>query len=220
MYRSAEDFRKGLAKRYGSSIILDFEQLFRVSYWHLSDIAVKYGFSREYARQIFQRLYNCSLGQIRGERRGKRRIGLQIKPQCSPMLKLELYHKDSLARVGAVVEALVVEKCEELGYVWKYEPHGRVIDFEINNHLVEVKSARAAVCRPKSGLRYFCCYLNRDQRGADYVIFYVYPKKVFYVFPVNSRRYSWSIREEEPKIYSVPSTYYDEYREAWHLLKK
>jgi len=59
--RSKNRFRKSLINKYGKSILTDYRELLKItSYLRLKDIAEKYGFTLEYSRQIFSKLFGLS----------------------------------------------------------------------------------------------------------------------------------------------------------------
>ena len=49
--------RKRAIERYGPDIINDLKAIKTRQYWTLTQVGEKYGFSREYARQLFKRLF-------------------------------------------------------------------------------------------------------------------------------------------------------------------
>ena len=62
---SNKDRNESLVRKYGAEILQDFKDLNKKQRWNLTDIGKKYGFSREYARQIYNRLYGKPYRSVR-----------------------------------------------------------------------------------------------------------------------------------------------------------
>ena len=63
--QTLEEKRHKIIKRYGSTIINDFELLKTDPIWTLERMGKKYGFTREYARQLFKIIFDKSYGHYR-----------------------------------------------------------------------------------------------------------------------------------------------------------
>jgi len=224
-----EILRSNLVENHGKEILKDFDLLFKKQFWNLTELAKAYGFTRERARQLFKGLYGIPYGQIQKEKTALKQAEMKIWDcVCDPRLKI-IDKRDSLVKRGAKAEVLVLEKCEELGYECEYAPKGHVVDFKINGKLVEVKSRNSgSPTRPK-GATFYCTTLSpRQQKEADFVIFYVQPQNTFYVFPNTNGRKSFVVRDSG---YTHKYEWLNKYRrnmywervrkyeEAWHLLK-
>jgi len=215
---SRGQFIKHLRKRYGPQLLKDLNVLFHKPFWNLTDVAQKHGFSREYARQLFAQIYRIPYRQIQ-ERKARVRRAEESALNCTkdPVAKLATYKGKK--KMGAQVELMVKQKCEELGFEYKCEPNGGSIDFEINGYMVEVKSMSKSRKTSKRGPKYFGFYLLESQRKlADFMIAYVWPTQTFYVIPVTDSQYRFYIRDGVSTHYSA-GTNHAEHKEAWHLLK-
>ena len=62
-----------LLSKYGIGIITDLNALLDRQFWNLSDVARKYGFSREWARQVFLQIFGVPYSPIR-ERKTRLRM--------------------------------------------------------------------------------------------------------------------------------------------------
>lgn len=65
---STKNRNDNMVKKYGIGILRDFEDLQTRQFWNLTDIGKKHGFSREYARQIYKRLYGRPYLKIKKEK--------------------------------------------------------------------------------------------------------------------------------------------------------
>jgi len=63
-----------LRSKYGVGIIADLTALLDRQRWNLADVARKYDFSREHARQIFIQIFGLPYGPIRERKTRLRRI--------------------------------------------------------------------------------------------------------------------------------------------------
>lgn len=215
-----------LARRHGQAILEDYIALNSKPYWNLTDIAKKYGFTRERARQIYNRLFRTPYIFIK--KRKTREKNEQINAMnraCDPRQKVATYNSGTILK-GAEVELLAFQKMVELGMNVEFQRNVSY-DMVVNSYKVDIKSARIAqLMRPEGRARYFHFSITPRQLDiCEFFICYPVPKGVFYIIP-RSRLKSKAIYIRENDNHQHPTmpyltknnTNYREYKEAWHLL--
>lgn len=196
---------KYLTRKHGTQILKDFDDLFTRQFWNLADLGKKYGFSRERARQVFQKLYGYGYGQIKAKKAVKRN---QEQNLCSIYLPPRL-------------ESLLL-KLEEIGLNIKKMSHGK---FEINGHLVRYYKASPFNYSGYGGKHLRVVFWNDSfdfgiVRGDEH--FYVVPKNEF-SFEPGPQRLVLYIRltpYRDVKRYGRKPRDIGKYKEAWHLLRQ
>lgn len=219
-------FRTKLTRKYGAEILTDFTLLKTKHFWTLSNIASKYGFTQERARQIYNKLFSIPYKKIKHQLKQERDSQLnQMACAYDPRHKVGSY-KGGLTKVGAEIELLVFNKCKELRLPVKI-PMTTDYDLIINDHRVDVKSARIpSLIGSKGHTRYFRFTITHRQFDAcEFFICYPIPKATFYIIPrftlkskgIYIREYDNNQHFPMPHL-SRNNTNYREYKEAWHLL--
>lgn len=206
-------FIKKLYKKYGQKIINDFKSLKTKPFWNLIDIGNKYNFSTEYARQIYNKLFQEPYNIARIKK--TKTINEEISCINDPRRKVAEYRSGKV-RIGAVAELLFFKKCIELGFKTQILCN-KSVDIKINDYLIEIKSASVAIKTTKTNNHsYYIFILSEEQRRiANFVACYIYPQKQFYIIPSKSLKGN--------TIYILSDYYtkrnrYLEYRNAWRLL--
>jgi hypothetical protein len=206
--------------KYGQEILKDYERLMVDGQYTLDHIGRKYGFSRERARQIFEKIYGFKYTVAVNKKSHDRKAARYLKSR-DPRLKALRYKEGSNVLKGAQTESRVFEICNRLGYeITPYE--GREIDLVINGYNVEIKSAHKTYCTcPKKTTKqyYHVWLLPSQQSKADFVAVHIVPENKFYVYPREAFK-------SDIYIPQVDSTYYNarnkhrKYLEAWNLLER
>lgn len=198
---------KYLVEKYGRQILKDFDDLFVRQFWNLSDLARKYGFSRERARQIFKKLYG----------HGYKRIGMKkvIKRKQESVL-CSLYLEP---RIGSLLVRL-----EEKGLGIRKLANRK---FDVNGHTVRFYHT-SAVDFAGYGTKHFRSAFYND----DFEFGIVNGEGRFYVIPISEFRFEPALNRLVLYIRATPysvsnkgrcgmrSRDLERYREAWHLLEK
>lgn len=211
-----EDRINFLVWRYGTEILDDLRRLAIEENMTLDSIGKKYGFTREYARQIFANIYGFNYTSVLDNKKETRKqiIERTRLGKFNPAYKIQTY-RDGLVKKGAIAENKVLDICNTLGY--KVSPyHDRSIDLVINGFMVDVKSIYTLHRTSPSQVTLSANFhLSKKQMQADFMIGYIYPINKFFVVP----------RVAFPKgrtIY-IPgergNNKYWKYVEAWHLLQ-
>lgn len=205
--RKNEKFRNRLEENHPGSLV-DFEALFTKPFWQVIDVARKHSISRQRAQQIFRLLFKNPYQSLINEKKEKVKKEIACWVFNPYMIAAESKGRGRES-TGAVIMAL--EECKKLGYNHTFEQDGHWYDFKINGWRIAVKSASFAVGTYLNKKEYFHCSLTPRQKPlTDFVLFYIYPKKCFYVIPNKSGNFWIKKNVEEPT----------RYKNAWHLLQK
>ena len=79
-------FRRCFERKYGPGAVNRFRELIEAPGTSLQDLAQHFGFSREYARQVFQKIYGFPYGWFKPGRRGRRpRREVALERRCTSM---------------------------------------------------------------------------------------------------------------------------------------
>lgn len=207
-----------ISQKYGKEILKDFALLWKKPFWNLTDLANKYGFTREWARQIFKWLYGQPYGDL------KRLKHLQVcedMPECynDPRYKAAEWKKgDSGLSYGVEIEKLFYDYCEEKGFDIKI-PHGTKYDIIINGKNVDVKGSRK-IRKTVKGLKTgYCVYAIKHNENVDYFACFHFGLKCFFIIPNEEVKGQSTIYISfKPDGYYNSKNRYWQYKEAWHLL--
>ncbi len=216
------EWQENLEKRY-PSIMEEIAKLFQNPYWTLQAIAEKYGITREYIRQVFNRLYNAGIKN--GLLEWRQNVKLENEMGCiyDPRQKVIRY-AEGLILKGAIAEKIVFEQCEALGF--KVKPGSDMIyDLKINGLKVDVKSSwKATKTNPQSNRTYHFGISSKQKKVCDFLICVKMPQAEAYIipsseFPKSKKAGSIYIRKNlNNKRKNWPVSRWEQYKEAWHLL--
>lgn len=213
---------KTLERKYGFQIFNDLHSLYFLPQWDLADIARKYMFTRERARQIHNSLYGYAFGPIKKAKTARIK---QIKAhkRNNPINKVLTYKTgNNHLNKGIFVETLVLQKCKEMGFQVDF-PTKLGPDLLINNYVIDVKSSFSSYKPTNCKVAYYSFKLSKSQfKECNFIIGYIKPTDTFYVIPKSAFKGNHIyIRETEVGSHLYPNnTNYREYKEAWHLLAK
>lgn len=223
-------FKSALVKKYGPGIIDDFDNVLSCEIKGLIEIAKKYGFTREYARQVFEKIYGFHYTVIKNKKlshKKKQQYIMRLKKK-NPTYKVEHY-KDGLCKRGAIAEKRVLDICSALGYIVSPYAEDNSIDMIINNYLVEVKSAwRRCYVGGKNTTELYRFQILDSQRKADFIICHIEPINKFFIIPKNiypKGRYIYITEQKSNKwlfgnTEHISENKYWQFLERWDLLKK
>lgn len=194
-----------LAERYGSQILRDFDDLFVHHFWNLADLGRRYEFSREYARQVFRKLYGHGYKQVRSKKRVERdqehqTCSLNLPPRTEPLL-LKLKKK----------------QMDMVNF-----SNGR---FKINNYIIRFYRVLLSTDYGQ-GVKYFRSAFWDDDFDFGIVqsgeTFYIVPRSEFTFEPGNQRLVLY-IRDTpysgRHNCAGRAKRNFEKYREAWGLLE-
>ena len=213
-----------LKEKYGRRIFNDLENLSKDFNLTLTWLGDKYGFTREYARQIFFRYYGFEYSKkvrnrVSRRKKEKERIRKQdFHLYYDPKYKVRRLKRGSKVLRGAIAELKAKEICKYYKYKITITPEKsiRLIDLIVNDLFCEVKSTLKSYKTSNiSNNAYFVCNFKPKQKEkADFLFWYIYSINTFYVIP--------SLAFPKGQSLYIPETgiphRYSEYKEAWHLL--
>lgn len=210
-----------LKKKYGRGIQTDLYQIRDNPSYTLAWLAGRHGFTREYARQIFNKYFQYPYTKIKNKQSNKKKLRriMRSEKNQNPKEKIKHYKKgESGAYKGMLIELLALKTCQSLGFKYTTKNTTRIVDLNINGFFCEVKSAHSAYEINKGyDHRFFHCIISPKQmEKADFVFFYIAPADTFYVIPINNVPKGGCIYIPEA---DVPHRYCD-FKESWGLLIK
>lgn len=220
MHRQSAFFLEKLKKKYGESIYLDLIKLRDEKSATLQWFGNKYGFTKEYSRQLFNKFFLFPYTEKIKKNKDKRRTDylFNCEKKRLPQSKVERYKKTGSAYRGALVELLVFELCESFGFNIA-PPYTRCTDLVINKYLCEIKSSEIAfLTNPEvSPDKYYYRFALKksEYEKLDFLICYAIPKNEFYIIPKAAiKGLNVYIGKNDDKCYA------SKYKSAWNLLKK
>lgn len=225
-------FKTTLTEKYGNEILVDFNNLLNQDNKSLADIADKYGFTRERARQLFEKIHKFHYTVIKKQRSAnrleKRQKDQQLrKNPCDKILRFK--EGDNNQFKGALAEKRVFDICAALSYDIRPFTKGQQIDLIINGYHVDIKSSYTpTITSPRRTSKQFHFSISEYQRtNCDFIICYAVLINSFFIIPINEYPNADSLYiPEKPQSSWIcngmnkhrKSKWYD-YLEAWHLLK-
>lgn len=207
-----------LVNKYGPSIIDDLERL-KTDPTTLTALGDKYGFTREYARQLFFRVFGYRYTGFRKAKAQRRKID-KVVHRRSPIEKIKRYKPGGGPHKGAIGEAVAYGVCDSLGYdITSGIGHSTVYDLIINGHKCDVKTSYKTLQTNPTACPYYRFSISQKQKAeVEYFVLYVMPLGVSFVVPGKEI--------PGPSVYIPPSldrinkSRFSKYREAWHLLMR
>ncbi len=217
-------------QKQNKKMVADFRKLEIDPSLTLTSISKKYGFSKEYARQLFEKIYGYKFTILKDKRIGEREAKEQQERfnKKNPINKVNRYVTTSNAGKGAQSEKLVLDICLFLGYEYKPFPRKNQIDLVINNFWVDVKSRYKGFLLPKIQIQRYQFQLTPFQyKHANFIICHIVPTNKFFIIPKKSFPKSRMIYiTDSPKIEwhignhkIARKNKYWKFLEAWDLLK-
>lgn len=173
-------WRIRIKERFGDDLISDIEQARTNPFTTLQSIASKYGFTREYARQIFNRHFQIDYGSCCATPG----YICDLSSKHDPRNKIELYKKGSRIYNGTEIELLFIDECKKYGFEIS-SPQNRSTDIIINGYNVEIKSAstpRKTIKNSKA--EYFHYYATKNEvANNDFFALYRKDMDSFVIIP-------------------------------------
>lgn len=206
-----------LINKYGPSIIDDLESL-KTDPVTLTALGDKYGFTREYGRQLFFTVFGYRYTGFKSAKIQKRKIDKVIRLR-NPVEKVIRFKRGGGCYKGAIGEALVYGVCESLGYdITSGIGHSVTYDLIINGYKCDVKTA-FKTSRIGPGQEYFKFGISKKQRDClDFLILHVAPLSVTFIIP--QKICDGPMVYIPPTLERIQRNRFSEYREAWHLLMR
>jgi len=215
------DLIKNITNRYGEEILTDMKDLDTKPYWNLTEFSKKYGFTREYARQIYKKITGNPYGISSKAKTAKiKREAKRISCANDPRYKIAEYKDGSKQIAGAKIELRFMQECEKNGINVGIPCKG-TNDFKVNGFNIEVKSNSRKRLMNQKTLTKQCSYSIRKNQleEADFFACYHPLESKFFIIPKSAvlPRKSVSISGTKSN-HPLAKNRYWEYKDAWHLL--
>ena len=212
-----ERFKEKIVERYGLDILEELERAKENPFYKLADVARKFGFTREYARQLFDMIYPKSIRYYHKEKKEDLKA---IDCPHNPFYKVAEYKPGSAKFKGAVIEKLFIEQAKNQG-LRVFPCCDAKIDFSVNGHLVEVKSSYTAHLMRKGCITCYYRYglLSEQKVKADFIACYHILRKSFFIIPIGAFKGRSIYLPEKPSSYHAARNKWMKYENAWNLLK-
>jgi len=151
-----------MCDRDGVDILKDLRKSRNNPYFTLTQIGEKYGFSREYACQLYALIYK---DRFRIDP-NKKKKGKEKEITCvhNPKRKVADYKQSGFIYQGAVTEKLFMCRCELLGLSIEI-PCSSEVDIIVNGYSVDVKTSKSSnQTSTRSKTKYSHFQISKDQR--------------------------------------------------------
>lgn len=209
---------KNAIQKYGVGFIKDIVRLNYKPFWTLQMVGDKYNMTRERIRQIYTDIYSRPLMPIATRKTKKVKKQSVIVCKKDPKYKIAEYKTNSTAHLGAKIELLFLQRCEEYGL--SVAPAcNTVVDFIINNKKVEVKSSTPKILKGTIIPRFIFAFRPQQFRKMDFAACYHSTNDSFFIIPKEkiTSINTVSFLEEKSDYYNALNKYF-EYENAFHLL--
>lgn len=214
-------FKERLKEKWGNDIFDEFESAKKNPYYPLSDLASKYGFSREYARQLFFKIYGYKYTKTLHKKRKKKKEKLVCIH--NPRHKIATYKKKGPHYKSSIYETMFMDLCIEKGFDISFHKKGTV-DLIVNGNNVDVKyCSKALFVKELKTPSYRYVAKGKQIFIADFFACYHPAEDDFFIIPndfnPNKKAKSISIYINQFKsLYHNAQNKYWEYKGAYNLL--
>lgn len=203
--KKAEQFDQRFEEKYGIGASARFRKIIEDPDTSLSDAARQFGFSREYARQIYRKFYGCAYTKVcQDKRRQRKKQRLETKVKASARLQALATVRQKLQSMGMAV--LVVRERSTFQII----ADGCILSLRLSSSFITVgekKYRRINLSKnsPTNRCNFFVCVFCSSHRCTHYII----PAR-------RMPKGGFSVAEEATEKKSK----YAVYKEAWHLLPR
>lgn len=219
-------------KKTAPEVFETYSRLLTDSSFTLTEISKIYGYTRERARQIFEKIfgYHDTVGRKKRSAVRHQKIKEMRMQRRDPRYKLEHWNLSPSCSIekGITAEKKVLEICELYGYEVKAHNDGS-IDLVINGFKVDVKVAYKTRITSKGGKTplFHFQYSDVQLLNADFLVCYAEPINKFFIIPQRALTSGRSIYIPEKPIMSWKTclgnvqerrSHWYQYLEAWNLL--
>ena len=211
-------FLKRFEDNYGQGSLDIFKEIIEDTYSTLADIARYFGFSRENARLLYQKIYGFPY-TIAHKKKLEEKRKIREGPKQKKAVQLKSKRRFYIDRV--------MEKAESLGFTIIARSTGNLNNILINDWKVNIKGASGPIHVSKNG--YFSISrTNLERKDCDFFICVCQSVEndTYYVIPYDAMpKYGANIPiDNHSKGKKRPSTQrnskYSQFKEAWDLLAK
>lgn len=195
-------FSKRFERSYGQGALATFKKMIENPECCLTDVGRHFGFSREYARQVYKEIYGCSYAAAY-----KRKRLLKQKRKIADKRKM-----------SEGVESLmkIAKKMKSLGLVYNIAKKGRSHIILTNGYKLAFRTtSRPVMIRKKQYLR--INNLKRTDKDADFLICLCRTDRENIHFIIPSSVVPRSTLSLLPHA-TPDQSKYAQFKEAWHLL--
>jgi hypothetical protein len=202
-------FETRLVDKYGVEILDDFKKIKINPYWRLADIGRKHGFTRERARQIFNRIYKTTCMKTR------KKINKELSCAYDPRIKVIEYTRSW--KMNADVELLFFNECKKRSFNVKILCSGKGL--LINGRQIKTRASFGFKYRKCITPRYYFSTRLSYFKEIDFFACYHKFLESFFIIPAHILKPNQTIYILAHKSnYPQAKNKYFKYREAWHLL--
>lgn len=217
---SKDEVLEKYVEKYGASIIDDYKSIITDTSIKLTDIAAKYGFTRERARQLFIVINGFSYTNTKRVKFYQQRIERSVE-KLDPFYR-SINHRGHNHSIAAQSEAKFYKICLEVGLNIYPKQDGNTFDFTVNGFNVDVKASTHSVATRKiARAQYYRFSLSEKQFSRiDFAACFVAPKETFYIIPKDSitGRFIYIVDREIGNSESIDK--YSKYKGAFYLLSE
>ena len=201
-------FARRFEGRYGTGSIDTFRNIVESPHLSLSDAARHFGFSREYARQVYKNIYEQPYTEVHREK-------LEIRRRQREDSKEANRWRQVGRRLSSVTRVML--KAESLGYTVCLKSHHNIL---INGHRIAVMGTFGTTLRGKNAYFNFS-RTDLDRKDCDFFVCICHCNDIYYVIPYDAM---------PKKGFTIPADWYggkpwprkvkrySQYRGAWNLL--
>lgn len=214
---------KKLIKKYGKKILKDFETLKSNYGWTLERLAQKHGFTREYARQLYEIIFNEKYTKKVEHFKDIRACDVDVCPNDPRYKYAEWKRGNNNVWKSAKTEKMFFDECKKR----KLKPKllcDRAVDIKINGYFVDVKSCFSLHTFGNGNITPYRVFnfSQKQRKKCDFFACWHDGEKSFFIIPKKEIKTNLSnriqISEVKTDHYSSKNRYW-EYKNAWCLLK-
>lgn len=226
------EYAARIGARFGEKFLADLHSLWTNHNIRLNDVGKKYGITREYVRQLFNKIYGVPYTKLKGKKdlADQRAREEKARREYQKRINLEWRADNLKGFQGSHAEAqlMVHDICVELGYeveVVLSEKKGAKPKLVVNGHRVIVAWASKPHMAGKGHFKWpYWRFGSAKSRWENFdfailcankdpdILYFIVPKSAI---PVGAMVF---IRQGKSKYHAARNRYYP-YLGAWHLLE-
>ncbi len=220
--KKANCFKRKFEEKYGAGALEIFRHLVENPGNTLADMGRYFGFSREYARQIYRKIYGFAYTEVYRQK-------IEVK-KIQRLNQLPAKRKDKKEPLSVIK---VREKVEELGFSFAYRNNGNPFNALINGYKVNIKAAYLPVqagrgknfsisknSQKREGCDFFICVCQDKEKRTFYLIPYKFMPRNGASLPVADLQPTSNRRIMVKNNFRARDSKYLKFKESWHLLAK
>jgi len=218
--------KKGIIKKYGPEMLVDLETAKTKPFFSLTEIALKYGITRERVRQFFKGIYQEDFRKYQIAKTNRIHAE-QLGCVHDPHYKMAEYKSGSHIKRAAEIELKFYNECLERG-LHVGIPCVGTVDFIVNNFKVDVKSTNPRLFGSRAITKKYRYNTKKRQfKVTDFYAcfhstrncFFIIPKNMFAPKSIGNTGDILSLYINEYRsTYPTAKNKYFEYENAWSLL--